>query len=348
MQPGTAMTPDGVPPAKARVGIAAVLALLLLVVGLLAGVQVSPRGGPPGDDSTLYLKVIDDVRAGQGYYPAALREQRAHGYPVRPFVTVRTPVLAEALAQLPGPLARRAMAGAFALIVAGAWIWRLRGEAKRPIGAALCLLFLLGSVAAAFYPRAYAQHELWSGLLLSLALAAYGPKSWPASLALILLAASVRELAAPVLALMGLMALRDGRRQEALAWAGALALYAAGLGWHAVEVMRLTTPADSASSGWLALGGWPFVLLQMRWNALLLAMPAPVIALVAALAVFGLSGLRGAGEGRAAVTLVAYGSAFLVLGRPDNAYWGLMITPLWPVALAGLAPATHSLARFRS
>ncbi|MGZ3370431.1 MAG: hypothetical protein ACXU8X_16040, partial [Caulobacteraceae bacterium] len=131
------MTPDGVPPAKARVGIAAVLALLLLVVGLLAGVQVSPRGGPPGDDSTLYLKVIDDVRAGQGYYPAALREQRAHGYPVRPFVTVRTPVLAEALAQLPGPLARRAMAGAFALIVAGAWIWRLRGEAKRPIGAAL-------------------------------------------------------------------------------------------------------------------------------------------------------------------------------------------------------------------
>jgi hypothetical protein len=34
--------------------------------------------------------------------------------------------------------------------------------------------------------------------------------------------------------------------------------------------------------------------------------------------------------------LVAYGFAFLILGRPDNAYWGLMITPLWPVALVGV------------
>jgi hypothetical protein len=310
--------------------------MVLLVLGLATGVQSSPRGGPPGDDSTLYLKVVDDVRAGQGYYAAAVREQRALGYPVRPFVTVRTPVLAEALARLPGPPARLAAAGLLALVVVAAWTVRLRGEARRPIGAALGLLFLLGSAAAAFYPRAYAQHELWSGLLLSLALAVYGPRSWPASLALTLAAAAVRELAAPVLGLMALIALGEGRRREALAWGAALALYAGGLAWHAVQVTALTTTADSGSSGWLALGGWPFVLLQMKWNALLLAMPAPVIALTAALAVLGLAGLKGPGEARAAAVLVAYGLAFLVLGRPDNAYWGLMITPLWPVALVGL------------
>jgi hypothetical protein len=37
-----------------------------------------------------------------------------------------------------------------------------------------------------------------------------------------------------------------------------------------------------------------------------------------------------------AATLVCFGLAFLVLGRVDNAYWGLMITPLWPVALVGV------------
>lgn len=323
--------------AGARRGIAAALALLAFVAGLLAGVQASPRGGPPGDDSTLYLKVIEDVRAGQGYYAAAVREQRAQGYPLRPFVTVRTPVLAEALALAPAPLARRVAAGLLALIVVAAWAWRLRGEASRPIGAALGLLFLLGSTAAAFYPRAYAQHELWSGLLLSLALAVYSARAWPASLALVFLAAAVRELAAPVLPLMALMALAEGRRREATAWAGAVALYAAWLAGHALEVTRLTTPMDDASGGWLARGGWPFVLLQMKWNALLLAMPGPVIALAAALAVLGLAGLEGPNERRAAAVIAAFGLGFLVLGRPDNAYWGLMITPLWPVAMVGVA-----------
>lgn len=326
--------------APVRAGIAAALALALLVVGLVSGVQKSPRGGPPGDDSRLYLKVIDDVRAGQGYYPAAVREQRAYGYPLRPFVTVRTPVLAEALARLPGPPARRAAAGLLALAVVAAWTWRLRGEAGRPLGpvffgAALGLLFLLGSAAAAAYPRAYGQHELWAGLLLSLALAAYGRRAWLLSLMLVVAAAAVRELAAPVLPLMALMALAEGRRREALAWAGAVVLYAGGLAWHAVEVTRLTGPADEASSGWLALGGWPFVLLQMKWNALLLAMPAAMVALTAALVVLGLGGLKGPGETRTAAALLAYGLAFLVLGRPDNAYWGLLITPLWPVALVG-------------
>jgi hypothetical protein len=115
-----------------------------------------------------------------------------------------------------------------------------------------------------------------------------------------------------------------------------------------VEVNKLTSPADMASSGWLALGGWPFVLLQMKWNALLLGLPAPVIALVAALAVLGLAGLRGPAEGRAAVTLIAFGLAFLVLGRVDNAYWGLLITPLWPVALVGVGRLGALWREFRS
>jgi hypothetical protein len=333
---------------RARLPVAAVLALVLLVLGLVTGVQPAPHGGPPGDDSTLYRKVVEDVRAGQGYYAAAVREQRAGDYPLRPFVTVRTPVLAEALARLPGPPAPQAAAGALALLVVAAWAVRLRSEAKRPLGAVLSLLFLLGSAAAAVYPHAYMQHELWSGLLLSLALAVYGPRSWPASLVLMLVAAAVRELAAPVLGLMALMAFAEGRRKEALAWAAAIAVYAAGLAWHAFEVTRLTSAADASSTGWLALGGWPFVLLQMKWNALLLGLPAPAIALMAALVMLGLAGLRGPLEARVAVILIAFGLAFLVLGRVDNAYWGLMITPLWPIALIGVGRLGVLWREFRS
>jgi hypothetical protein len=339
MRPGAVRLPSE----RVRTAIVAALALALLVVGLVGGVEYSPRGGPPGDDSQLYLRVIDDLHAGQGYYPAAVREQRAQGYPLRPFVTVRTPVLAEALARLPGPPARLLASGLLALAVVAAWAARLRGEVKRPLGAVLGLLFLLGAAGAAIYPRAYGQHELWSGMLLSLALAVYGPRSWPVSLALVFLAAAVRELAAPVLGLMAMMALADGRRREALAWALAVLLYAAGLAWHAAQVTGLTTAADGASLGWLALGGWPFVLLQMKWNTLLLAMPTPVIAVAAALVVLGLAGLKGPGETRAAAVLVCYGLAFLVLGRPDNAYWGLMITPLWPVALVGVGRVASKL-----
>ena len=42
---------------------------------------------------------------------------------------------------------------------------------------------------------------------------------------------------------------------------------------------------------------------------------------------------------RLALTVVGYGATFLVLGRPGNAYWGLMIAPLWPIGLLWTASA---------
>jgi hypothetical protein len=53
-------------------------------------------------------------------------------------------------------------------------------------------------------------------------------------------------------------------------------------------------------------------------------------------------------EARVAATLIAFGLAFLVLGRVDNAYWGLMITPLWPVALVGIGRLGVLWREFRS
>jgi hypothetical protein len=321
--------------------------LALLAAGLAFGVQKA-RNGPPGTDVSLYVRVIEDVRAGQDYYAATAREQRAARYPLRPFVTVRLPTLAEGLTRLPDAPARRTAARLLALAVVGAWTWRLRDLAGRPLSAAFALVMLLGSAAPALYPSAYVQHELWSGLLLSLSLAVYAPRRWAASLLLALLALSIRELAAPFLAVMGLMALRDRRPGEAAAWAGGLVAFAAGLAWHAHEVARVTTAADLASDGWTAWGGWPFVLLGMKWNAWLLALPDAATALAAALAALGAAGLwaeRPALGARLTLALAAYALAFMAVGRSDNSYWGLMIAPLWPVALAGVGQGVKAARR---
>ena len=53
------------------------------------------QAGLHGDytDVRLYRDIADAVAAGRGYYPAAAAIQRAHHYPLRPFVTVRPPTM---------------------------------------------------------------------------------------------------------------------------------------------------------------------------------------------------------------------------------------------------------------
>src|SRR5690606_27602468 len=45
-------------------------------------------------DFDLYQAINERIAAGEGYYDAALDEQRARGFPTKPFVTVRPPTLA--------------------------------------------------------------------------------------------------------------------------------------------------------------------------------------------------------------------------------------------------------------
>src|SRR5690606_12052207 len=45
-------------------------------------------------DFDLYQSINRRLTAGEGYYEAALAEQRASGFPTKPFVTVRPPTLA--------------------------------------------------------------------------------------------------------------------------------------------------------------------------------------------------------------------------------------------------------------
>src|SRR6202008_2286025 len=101
---------------------------------------------------------------------------------------------------------------------------------------------------------------------------------------------------------------------------------------------------DRASPGWLGVGGWRFVLLQMKWNALLMTTPDWMAAVAAPLAFLGLLSPRGLLADRLRLLVFGYTAAFLVFGRADNSYWGLITAPLWPIGLYFVADAVRNLA----
>lgn len=333
----------------AKIGRLAALAVLttvaaLILFGVIQGAHPpGARGGPPGNDSTLFARVVADLRQGEPYYQAVTREHRVDGYPLHPFITVRPPTLALAMAALPSVTVRSLSIEALAILTFLAWIWRLRDRTNAPISFGLTLLVLGASSFAAFLPFGYTLHELWSGELMALALAVYSPRRWVISFAIALLALSVRELAAPFFLAMATLAWRDGRRGEAAAWIFGILALIAGLAAHAMLLQPFVRPGDRASPGWLGLAGWKFLLLQMKWNALLMTTPDWVAAILAPLAILGLVARRGAIHDRVLLVVLGYMSAFLIMGRPDNAYWGLIIAPLWPIGILSCWPTLRAL-----
>ncbi|HEV7158157.1 MAG TPA: hypothetical protein VGN38_07365, partial [Caulobacteraceae bacterium] len=135
------------------------------------------------------------------------------------------------------------------------------------------------------------------------------------------------------------------RRAEAGAFAAALAISLLALAWHGWQVSLLTGPADVASPGWLGLGGWPFVVSTARWNFIALRLGAWVGAVIAPLALLGAGGRDDHLGRRLFVLLAGYEAGFMVFGRPENFYWGLITAPILAVGLCFAPRALGDLAR---
>ena len=321
---------------------------LLVAFGLslvLAAGPPAPRTGG-GADGRLYQAVIRDVAQGVPYDTAAAREHRRAGAPLRPFVAVRPPLLAEGLAALPNTTVR---AGALLLLAAAtwaAWAWRLRALRREPVRYAWALALLASGICLALGEGAYLFHEEWAGLLIALSLAVRTPRSWMLSVAAGLLAALLRELSFPFLAAMAFVALLERRRVEAAAWSGALLIASLALAAHAAAVASVVTASDLSSPGWTRFGGWAFILHIAAFNVSLLEAPfwLPAIVLPATLLglVFWSDGESGLGR-RVALVVLGYILAFCIVGRADNDYWGLMLTPLLPLGLIQLDQVVASL-----
>jgi hypothetical protein len=188
-------------------------------------------------------------------------------------------------------------------------------------------------------------HEVWAGLLIALALACRSDKHWIAGVAFGLAAALVRELAFPFLIVMAVAALVTARKREAAAWSSAAAIVLAMLSVHWIWVARLAEPGDVTSPGWLALGGWRFDLALARQSSLLIALPAWAAAVATPLALIGWAEKAGGYAARTTAILGLWLGVFLLLGRPDNAYWGFLFAPILPIGLAFAPAALHDLVR---
>jgi hypothetical protein len=328
-------------PRLAAVVLAAVAALVAASLVVVLTARPPPAGVAPGSDLRLYGDLVQDVAKGASYYAAAPRELRHEGFPLRPFLAVRPPLLTVSLAALPSEPARRAALAALALAVWTAWAWRLRPLCRgEPLRCAWALVLAAAGPGVALAPAAYLFHETWAGLLIALSLAMRRPGAWRASVIVGLAAALVRELAFPYVATMALFAALERRRGEALGWIAALALASAALAGHAAAVAAVTSPADIASPGWLGVGGLGFLLRLSHVSALTIATPLIAQALILPAALLGLlfwSDPAPSGAGRRLAFLVfGYLAGFAVMGRSDNDYWGLMIAPLWPLGLLNL------------
>ncbi|KQM13922.1 hypothetical protein ASE49_12485 [Novosphingobium sp. Leaf2] len=329
-------------------------ARLLIVVIVLLGawtLTIQPLSGSGGaaitgdgtySDIRLYHDIGDAVANGEGYYHAAIRLHRAHGFPTRPFVTVRLPTLAWIEAALGWP-ATRAMLRALLLITALAWYAMLRPMTRAPERIAATLLTLGGGAMAAS-DTLMVSHELWAGVLIALASALLARGHVAAAIVAAACALAIRELAVPFVAIGAYHAWRGGHRRALLAWMGLLVAYAAALMVHRAMVMPLSLPGDAVSQGWDALRGPEAPLRDIVDVSLLNLMPRPWCYLAALLA---LVGFMGAPRPLARIALPWLGSIVFLLAvfaRPVNFYWAILIAPTILAGLAFLPRTAHMLA----
>jgi hypothetical protein len=336
-KPAPSPVPTRLAKLSPRAAVAVLLGLLMLVgVGLALPPDINPTGSAEGGDAALYRQTTQRVAAGADYYQAAAIEHRASAYPMKPYTAVRPPLLTEVTAML-GPDMADALLRLLAIAAATATVIRLAPAMRAPFREAAILL--AATSAGAFVQSGmWVWHEVWAGLLIMLALACRTDKHWAASLALGLTAALIRELAFPFLPIMAAAAWMGGKRREAGGWLIASAAVIALLALHWSMVARVALPSDVTSPGWLALGGWRYDLALARQSSLLIALPGWVAAIVTPLALLGWCAKAGSYAGRAAALLCLWLAAFLLIGRPDNAYWGFLFAPILPIGLA-FAPA---------
>ncbi len=303
---------------------------------------VEPADGTPpdGSDLLLYQRIIERVHSGESYYNAAGSELRAAGYATGSPFNWRSPTYAWFIGSLPTPawgqlilvvcsIATAIMAYTVVLREGGPW---------KAVG---LLLPLLGALIWCIDgpPPAFLSQELWAGTLIALSVCAYATTRWRLGVAAGLAALFYRELALPYCLISLFLAWRQKRHREVAIWLAGLAVYGVFLTYHILEVSHRITEADRVPTSWIQFGGTGFLLTTCRMNSFLFRLPSWVTALYLPLSLFGLVGWRGWTAARVGLTVVAYLTAFAVVGQPFNDYWGLLYAALLPFGLVW-APAS--------
>jgi hypothetical protein len=328
---------------KRPVAISILVLLGLLVVasvstiptaqGIIDGYQARTENETKLNDSALYRRIAMQVRSGEDYYAVAIESQRDMGYPVRPFLTVRLPTLSWLIAALT-PIGARLLLLFLAVLTIIAWAYCLTHliELTTLRMASGIVLIFLGVFPAMMEPAIW-YSETWAGLLIALSLAMRGSDRWWPSVMVGLAAVLFRELALAYLLAMGLLALVEGRRREAVGWGCVITLFALVYFGHALAVNALTVPSDPVSQGWNGQGGWAQFIFACWFVTTFVAFPPFVVALLLPVAYFGLGAWNTPVTVRALVTLVGYTLLIALFARVNNVYWIWLISPMLGLGL---------------
>lgn len=335
----------------------AVVALVLLLAAIVLGVVTSGSSSPAqglksqaaldwkNSDEGLYKAIILRVRHGEGYYSAAVEEQRLRNYPVRPAITVREPGVTYLGVLVGGPTRLYWVMFGLGFCMIVTFMWRLESLSPGKNTWRLAVLLTGLFSAAVFKPQYVVDTEVWAALFIMLALISRSlPTYWP-SVMFGLLACLSRELAFPLLAVMTLFAGVERKTKEALAWAGTAVVFLIVYAIHLTNVVAVTGIGDPKSQGWLMFGGLPFVIETVRHSSALVVAPAWATAVVIPLAVFGWFSRKSSFADRVLALLASYFVVFMLIGRPENSYWGTLYVPLIGAGLAFSVSGLIVLAR---
>ena len=331
----------------------AVLLLLGLIIGLSSLMSEPPPAPVPIEDVSfsdvdLYRSVVTAISEGHNYYDFIVQAHRGHGYPLKPFVTVRPPLLAVFSGTI-GPLATRLTLTALIVATTLAWYARLR-TSPLPLPATFGAAVLIAMAGALLYGGSRnVFHESWAGLLIALSLALRTPQHYRAAVFFGLLAVLIREFTIAYLGMMLVCAAYERRWHEAMLWLGTLLLGGMAMAGHAFILSHYVLPGDLSSQGWSGFGGWRFYLHAVRETTLLIFPPRGLGQALLPLCLFGWLSLSSGTAFRVFGLLIGYGLMVMLFARPVNFYWSLLEAPLLPAGLVfsffGLSQLLHNVVR---
>lgn len=328
---------DKLSPTAARLALVILAVIAVVLVWVAIGIT-DPVRRAGQSDLDAYERVVAALKAGQGYYASLHQALLDGGYGTLSPLNWRPPAFLTFLSWFPSLIDAQvflALVTLVAWMIAVAFVYRSSGVGAA-VGAAVVMAASLISIMAY---RAELSFELCAGTLVLISVSAYGLGWRWFGLAAGVLALFVRELAVIYLLVCLVLAVRERRWGETIAWLCTIAAYAAFYLWHVAQLTALLGPADHvARVDWLQLGGPVFVLRTAAFNGVLLAAPYWVAALVLIDGLVGLKQLP-----RAGITVSLFALLFLFYGRPENEYWGALYTPLVALGLVFAPGALRQL-----
>jgi hypothetical protein len=283
-------------------------------------------------DVEAFRTMVAKTAAGDWFYHAEGETLHRNGYPTASVLNWRLPALYVGLASL---------GAAFARIWLGVTIVVLLIRTGRQLSlmAALAVgnacLFILADAPLYFT-------ETWAGVCLGLSLMASLRSDTVISMGWAVAALSIRELAAPYCVAMTLFAAWQRRWRDVGVWMIGGLFYAALYAVH-IWSWRRAVPIDARThiQSWIAFGGAPFLLENLRVQGLFVVMPRWLMGVVlAAVAIAPWAKSMPQAVRVAGLTYIVF---LFVAGQPFNMYWGAIAAPLLATWLAFVGDGARTL-----